>query len=428
MTADDRPMTAAAGGAVHIDDLTAPRFDPQTTAMMAEAAPFADAVELTTDALMGQASAAVGLEDFGDPAFLEPLGVLLEALRTEAPLSAFGRITVSVQLDQLLRNRLLITDLLARHPEIHDLEVRRPIIIAGLPRTGTTHLQNLISADPALRHLPYWESIEPVPVPGEQPGPDGVDPRIARCDANLDVLRQALPYFPRMYDIGTHQAHEEINLLAIDFSTMYFDTMAPMASWRTDYLAHDQRPHYEYLKTVLKVLQFLRGGTRWILKSPQHLEQFGPLIDTFPDATVLVTHRDPVSVTASMCTMIAYTARMHLATIDTEAIGAYWTELLGVMLDRCRADRDLLPAERSLDVHFEVFMADDVAMVEQIYGLADQPFTDQARAAVSAYLDTHRRHRHGGLIYDLADFGLDPGELRERFRDYTDRFGVALEH
>jgi hypothetical protein len=420
--------------AVHIDDLAEPRFDPAIAEMMAAAAPFGEAIELTADALMSQAAATAGLDDFGPLTFLEPLGVLLASLRDEAGLSGFGRITMSVQIDQLLRNRLLLTDLLRRHPEIHDIEIRQPIIIAGLPRTGTTHLQNLISADPALRFLPYWESIEPLPAPGDEPAPADaeatgwVDPRITRSDDNLAIIDQAMPYFRRMFDIGSRHAHEEINLLAIDFSTMYFDTMAPMPTWREYYLAHDQRPHYAYMRTVLKVLQFLRGGDRWILKSPQHLEQFGPLIDTFPDATVLVTHRDPVSVIASMDTMLAYTARMHLDPVDPVRIGHHWADLLVGMLDRCMLDRHLLPAGQSLDIRFDEFMADDVGTVERIYGLADQPFDERARSAVSSYLDAHRRNRHGGLIYDLADFELEADDLRARTHAYIEHFGIALEH
>jgi hypothetical protein len=395
--------------------------------MIEAAAPMGEAIELTADALMSQASDAVGLDDFGDPSFLEPFGVLLESLRTEAPLSGFGRITTSVQLEGMLRSRLLFTDLIKRHPEIHDIEIRRPIIIAGLPRTGTTHLQNLISSDPALRSLPYWECIEPFPAPGDVIGPDGVDPRITRCDASLEVMLQATPYFPRMFDIGSRNAHEEINLLALDFSTMYFDTWAPMPSWREHYLAHDQTPHYEYLRTVLKALQFLRGGDRWVLKSPQHLEQFGPLIHTFPDATVVVTHRDPASVVASMATMIAYMSRLSLDPVDPVAIGRYWADLLSVMLNSCLAHRDLLPADQSIDIRFDQFMADDLATVERIYTLAAQPWDDSARGAISAYLADHQRNRHGGLIYDLADFDLDADSIRAGLSDYIDRFSIAIE-
>lgn len=411
--------------AVHIEDLANPRFSPEIEEMMTAAAPFGASIELEIEPMLAQAAAETGLDDFGPDGFREPLAVLLESFRSEAPLSDFGRIAVSLQLNRFLKNRLLIQQVLHEHPEIHALEIERPIIIAGLPRTGTTHLQNLISADPALRSLPYWESIEPVPAPTDVTGPDGVDPRVTRCDESLAMLTETLPYFPRMYDIGTHNAHEEINLLAIDFSTMYFDTMAPMPTWRAHYLSQDQTPHYDYLKTVLKVLQFLRGGDRWILKSPQHLEQFGPLIRTFPDATVLVTHRDPVPVIASMNTMLAYTARMHLDPVDPVGIGHFWADLLVGMLDRCQAERDLLPAGQSLDVHFDAFMADDLGMVERIYSLADQPFDERARDAVAAYLASHQRNRHGGLIYDLADFDLTEADLRARTASYSEHFGVT---
>ena len=109
----------------------------------------------------------------------------------------------------------------------------------------------------------------------------------------LSFLDAAMPYFKRMHEMTVEHTHEEIQLLAIDFSTMLFETTAPMPTWRDHYLARDQRPSYAYLLRVLKVLQWLRGGTRWVLKSPQHLEQFPALVDTFPDATFVVTHRDP---------------------------------------------------------------------------------------------------------------------------------------
>ena len=410
---------------VRLDDLAAPRFAPEVDEMFAGAAAFADTVELSADALMSQASTELGLDDFGDPSFIEPFEVLLTAFDTEAPLSPMGRLTTAAQLNQLLKNRLLVTDLLNRHPEIHDIEIERPMIIAGLPRTGTTHLHNMISADPALRSLPYWESLEPVPTPGEEPGPGGDDPRLARAEGGVTFLDLAMPDFKRMHEMTTWHVHEEIQLLAIDFSTMLFDTMAPMPSWREYYLAHDQTPHYEYLKTVLKVLQHLRGGDRWILKSPQHLEQFGPLISTFPDATVLVTHRDPISVTVSMATMISYSARLSLDPVDPVAISAYWADRLDRMLAACVRDRDLLPAAQSMDVRFDDFMADDLGMVRRIYELAAQAMPAGSETAIATYLAEHQRDRFGKVIYDPAPLGLDPADLRARFGPYIDRFDLS---
>jgi hypothetical protein len=285
----------------------------------------------------------------------------------------------------------------------------------------------MISADPALRSLPYWESLEPV-LSDQERAPEGhPDPRLARTELALSFLDEAMPEFKRMHEMTVDHVHEEIQLLAIDFSTMLFETVAPIPSWRDHYLTRDQRPSYAYLRKILQALQWLRGGSRWVLKSPQHLEQFPALLDVFPDATFVVTHRDPVSVTASMVTMLAYSARLGHDPVDTVWIGAYWSERLQGMLRSCVQWRDALPADRSIDVHFDAFMDDDVAMVRRIYELADQPFTDAVALSMEDFMGAHPRGRHGGVLYDLAQFGLGPGELRDSFAFYVNRFGVSAE-
>ena len=159
--------TASRPAPIHLDDLADPQFSPEIDEMLAAVGPMGAAVELNADALMTQAATELGLDDFGPMDFVPRLELLLQCLDTEAPLSPLGRLSAAGLCTGLLRNRLLLADLLTRHPEIHDIEIERPIIIAGLPRTGTTHLHNLISSDPALRSLPYWESMEPIPVPAE---------------------------------------------------------------------------------------------------------------------------------------------------------------------------------------------------------------------------------------------------------------------
>jgi Sulfotransferase family len=412
---------------VRIDDLAHPRFSPETAEILTAMAGMADGLQLEPDALMEAAVAKTGLSDFGDDGFREPLDLLCTAFCTEAGLSGPGVVSNYALLVQLLSNRLLIQDLLRRHPEIHDVRIEAPIIVCGLPRTGTTHLHNLIAADPALRSLPYWESLEPVLPESERPAPGEPDPRIARTAVALDFVNTSMPYFKRMHEMTVDHVHEEIQLLAIDFSTMLFETTSAMPTWRDYYLAHDQTPHYEYMRTVLKVLQWLRGGERWVLKSPQHIEQFPALRATFPDATFVVTHRDPVSVTTSVATMITYTARLSHERVDPYFIGGYWADRIERMLRSCADERDVLPASQSIDVPFDEFMADDVAMVERIYELAGQPMTDGARAAMQAFMDEHPRGKFGGIRYDLADFGLDPAERRRALRFYTDRFGVPEE-
>ena len=412
---------------VVLDDLEKPRFDAGTEALRAAMADMAPACPLQAEAIVAAAVKQTGLSDLGDAGVVERLDILCRALRHEAGLSRPGVVSWYSQLLQLVKNRLLIGDVLRRHPEIHDTEIVRPIIICGLPRTGTTHLHNLLSADPALRSLPYWESLEPVLAEAEKPGPDEPDPRRARTAFALDVLNAALPHFVRMHEMTVDHVHEEIQLLAIDVSTMLFETPSLVPSWRDAYGARDQTPSYEYLRTVLKVLQFLRGGTRWVLKSPQHLEQFGPLLATFPDATVVVTHRDPAAVTVSMATMVAYTARLHAAVVDPLAIGAYWQGRVEDLFRACATDRALWPEAQSIDVRFDDLMADDLAMVRRIYDVAGQPFTDRSRRALAAFGAAHPRGRHGTVVYQPERLGIDPAERRRALAFYSERFGVRSE-
>jgi hypothetical protein len=412
---------------VRIDDLAEPRFSDDARAILDVMEDAGSGLTLDPASLMGTVATETGLDDFGPDDFVERLGVLCRAMREEGGFNGAGVLQQHVFISGLLKNRLLLEDLVRRHPEILEERIVAPIIICGLPRTGTTHLHNLMAADPALRSLPYWESLEPVLAESERPAPGAPDPRMERTEAALAFLHSALPYFDRMHEMTVDHAHEEIQLLAIDFSTMLFETTAPMPTWRDYYLAHDQAPSYAYLRKILKVLQWLRGGTRWVLKSPQHLEQFPALVDTFPDATFVVTHRDPVSITASMVTMIAYTARLTRDRVDLEGMGRYWADRLQRMLRRCAAERDVLPADRTIDVRFDEFMADDLAMVGQIYELAGQPLDDRARTSMAAFMAEHPRGIHGTVVYDIGEFGLDPAERRAALAFYSDQFGVTLE-
>ena len=182
-----------------------------------------------------------------------------------------------------------------------------------------------------------------------------------------------------------------------------------MPTWRDYYLAHDQTPHYEYLRTVLKVLQWLRGGERWVLKSPQHIEQFPVAArPRSPDATFVVTHRDPVSVTdVGGDDDHVHRPAEPRARRPGRLIGGYWADRIERMLAACADERDVLPAGQSIDVRFDEFMADDVAMVERIYDLAGQPLTDGARAAMQSFMAEHPRGKFGGIQ-------LRPRRLRPR--------------
>ena len=408
-----------------LTDLSAPEFSESARELLEQVASVAPMLEITPQSLMDAATAETGLSDFGDPWFHEPLEVLCNALNTEAGLSDVGKTMVWAQLNGMLKNRLLIEQVISRHPEIEELEISRPIIIAGLPRTGTTHLHNLLAADPNLRHLPYWESLEPLLSDAEKDAEP--DPRRERAAQGLDVVNTAMPHFRAMHDMTADHAHEEIQLLALTFSTMFFETLVPMPTYRDWLKRTDQGPAYAYLKRVLKVLQWARGGERWVLKSPQHLSQFPVLLKTFPDATFVVTHRDPASVTVSLATMTAYTARLQLASVDPVRIGAYWSARVEDLLGDCTAERSVLPADQSLDIRFSDFMADEWGTVERIYAVADQPLTDEARRSMEDFIRSHPRNRHGRIAYDAAALGIDLDDRRRALSTYIDTF-VSFDH
>jgi len=412
-------MTGVAG-VVEIDDLARPTFSPEVEEIRGLMGEMAADCPLDSDVLHAKARAETGLDDFGPEDYRERMDVFLEAVRDIDGLHGPGIVNFHMQVLQLLKNRLLLTDLLGRHPEIHEIELEPPVVIAGLPRTGTTHLHNLLAAGPAFRVLRYWESVEPFPLPaeaGEQP-----DPRLARTDQAVWFMNLAMPYFPLMHEMTTDHVHEEIQLLANDFSSMLFETLGHVPAWRDDYLARDQTPHYEHLRLQLKALQHLRGGRRWLLKSPQHLEQLPVLSRVFPDLTVVVTHRDPVPVTLSMLMMLCYSARMHRAPVDCGEIVEYWVDRLDLMLQALIRDRDAIDGSRSLDVRFDEFMADDLAVAEEVFEIAGQPLTPPDRAAMADYLEGHRRGRLGRVKTSCEMFGLDEAELRSRFAPYVERF------
>jgi hypothetical protein len=414
------------GHPVRIDDLADPCLSQIQLAALAygESRP----VDLSVDAVLERAAARTGLSDYGPDDFHQRLGVWLTEADADTDRTALGRLGLFNDCVRYASTRLRIHDLLCRHPEIRDEPIERPIIVVGLPRSGTTHLVNLIAADQRLRSIPLWEGYEPVPDPREAPGPDGVDPRWRRCQQAWEGMQMTAPLVAAMHPMEPDSVHEELELELPDFSSYNLEWIARCPQWRDYYLAHDQTPHYHFMRTGLQILQWLRPRDRWILKCPQHLEQLGPLLATFPDATVVVTHRDPVSVVQSAATMVTYGARMNYRHTRPDYYIGYWTDRVHTLLEASVRDRHLIPASNSIDVLFHEFMADDLAMVERIYEVAGLPMTDEARRQIGAYRDAHPRGKEGQVVYDLrVDFDIAPEDVRKRFGFYLDRFPVRPE-
>ena len=419
-------MTDASPVPIRIADWDNPRL-PVALKLFNSAAewPTRKRVKLGVHALLADARKRSGLESFGDEHFLEPLGVLVDALRTEAPLSAFGRLVSRHFLTQMLVGRLRLEELYRQHPEIEDIRIERPIIIAGLPRTGTTHLFNLLSQDASLRWIPYWESLEPFPDPAEKPGKNGRDPRIKRAEGALKFLEWIMPLFNAMHEFSVEGPHEEIQLLAMDFTSVLFESSWHIPSYRNWYEQADRAPTYAFLERCLKALQFLRPKERWLLKTPEHLMNLGPLVNTFPDATFVQTHRDPGRITASLSVMITYGSRMQQRSADPYEVARYWSARTEDFLRASVEDRHLLPPDQVIDVHFNDFMADMKGTVKRVLEHAGHPWTPATGQAIDRFLTDNPKGKHGLVDYRLEDLGIDLEERREALAFYTERFGVA---
>ncbi|MGE8318152.1 MAG: sulfotransferase family protein [Comamonas sp.] len=409
---------------IHIDDLAAPRLTPLQQQAIAAAEP----VTMSEEAVLAAARQATGLSDFGADDFRERLRIWLQSFDEDEGLGPLGRASLFADTVRHASARLRLEDLLQRHPEIREQRIDRPLIIAGLPRSGTTNLVNMLAADPRLRSMPLWETMEPIPAALDTPAPGAPDPRVVRTSQMWGAFEALLPLMPAMHEMAPDHVHEDIELQGADFSSYLPEWTSRPHRWRDYYYAHDQTPHYAYGRRMLQALTWLKGPDRWVLKSPPHMENLRPLRATYPDATVVFTHRDPVAVLQSAITMIAYGDRIRRHSIDLRALASYWIDRVEHLLQACVRDRDVWPAAQSMDVRFDEYMADPQGVLARVYAMAGLPLTGETQARLNAYMDANPRGKHGRVAYDLhRDFGVDIAAVRERFGFYYQRFSVRPE-
>ncbi|MEW2478399.1 sulfotransferase [Mycobacterium sp. NPDC049093] len=418
---------SSASDVIEFDDLAAPRLTEAQRQILdyTESRP----VDLDIATMLAEARTQAGADDLDDTdGFGDRLAAHVAAIEADTGLTQLARMTLRARVVRLLRNRLSLTDLIKRYPEIESIPIEKPFIVVGMPRSGTTHLVNLIAADPRRRALPYWESQEPIPALGRGPDIYGVDPRYARVKAEHDALMASTPLVAAMHDRYPEAIEEEVEILDLDLASYVLEWHARVPDWRDYYLGLDQTRHYAYLKKVLQALTFLRGPRTWVLKSPQHCEQLGPLMATFPDATVAFTHRDPVAVIQSAITMMAYGDRMRRTSIDPDWLLDYWSDRVHRLLSACVRDRELVASDRSIDVAFHHLGGNELPLLEQLYARGGVELTSKVRKRFEQYLDSNPRGKHGHIRYDLQrHFGVSAEDLRGRFDFYFDRFDVRPE-
>lgn len=388
----------------------------------------AEPLDMSVENVLAQAKARAGLDDFGPMAFTERLGVLLAEVEADENLWKAAKQNFIGFCVKAAANRLKNHDYLTRNPGVAAQKIDRPIFIIGLPRSGTTHLENLIAADRRLRYLPVYLGSEAVPTPGEPPRPDGRDPRWVRSDEHWQRMKGSR-IMAAMHEHSPDHACGENELQMPDFSTYQWEWMAEVPGWRDYYLSHDQTPHYAYGRRMLQAIAYqFPSERRWILKGNQHSEQLPALLATYPDAIIVQTHRDPLAIVQSVLTMRGLSVLANQKVPNIAAHVAYWVDRIERMLRAYLRDADIVPAAQRVDLMFQDVMADDVGSAQKVLNAAGLPTSDESIADMRDYMAAHPRGRDGRVVYDLAgDFNLDKDALREKFSFYTDRFPVRKE-
>lgn len=370
-------------------------------------------------ALMEAARRRTGLEDFGDPSFREPMAVLLDSIEREARLSPFGRVITRERLVSVLANRARVEAAVRADPGIASRPLAPPLVIIGLQRTGTTLLHRLLASNPRRRWLASWEALNPAPV--ERRG--GEDPRIR------DALRaeRALSYLaPDFFAVHPVQARgPEEDVLLLDFA---FRSTVPESTLRVPTYARwlegvDQRPAYETMALLMRVLSSQRGGDdRWLLKTPHHLEWLDVLFDVFPGTQIIWTHRDPVETVPSFCSMIAHGRGVFSDEVDPHEVGRDWSRKIARLVDRAVQTRSARGDASFIDVQYEDLVRDPIEQLRRIHAFTGEEFTADVERRAEEALAAHPQHAFGRHRYRVEDFGLTKAALRELFASYRARF------
>lgn len=363
--------------------------------------------------LVAEARAATGLDDLGSDEFREPLAVQCRSLDTESRLTPVGRRFARDQIRSSLIHRLQLADVLAHRPEVLDVPVCRPIVVIGLPRTGSTLLQHLLGQDPASRLLLQWEASQPFPPP--RASTYRSDPRIASTERAMRLLDRLAPDARSLHPVGAELPTECVTLLANSFASLEVPTINWMPSYLDWFTGADLRPHYRYLRSQLQVLQADCPASRWVLKSPAHLFALDALLDAFPDAVIVQTHRDPLDVIPSFCSLSATLCAISSDAVDQRALGRRWAPLWAEGLARTAAVRARRPDVEVVDIDYPDLMADPLRQVERIYAAAGAELTAWTRAAVQRRAAPDPADGHAPHRYTLEQFGLDAAEEAERF-------------
>ena len=370
--------------------------------------------------ILDEAAAATGF-DYADDAMSEGLGRLAHSIRTDARPNAFGKIALRNMLKRNAESRFRVEQSLAARPEIADERIERPLFIVGMPRSGTTILQALLHLDAAHRSPLCWECLLPYPAP---------TPEDYQANERIEVIRKEfarlfalVPDFRRKHYMEADSPQECIGVTALHFTSFQFVAQCYLPGYHEWFAgAADQVRNFRWHRRFLQYLQ--SGGVRperWLLKSPVHLMRLAALFEVYPDARVVVTHRDPAALVPSTASLISSMRSLYSDHEDTARTGREQLPLWADYFDRFLADRAALEREDQIvDVRFEDFAEDQIGVVQRIYARFGWNLDDASRARMERFLRREPRGGHGEHEYSLAQIGLSESDIRRHYGDYLD--------
>lgn len=382
---------------------------------------------LVPQRLIEEACGLAGSDDFGDDdSWRDGLERLAHDFVHEARLSDLGVEIAFADVLMALKNRLHVTQWRKAHPEVAEQEIRQPIFIVGQPRTGTTILYDLLAQDPQLRPPLTWEVDRPFPVP--DPDTYHSDPRIAETQASIDIAEQLMPGFQAFHPMGALVGQECVRITAGQFCSMIFSVQYRLPNYYKWLLY--EADHHEAYRYHRKFLQHLQSGVpgQWLLKSPAHLWQLDVLVQEYPDALIVQTHRDPLNVISSVSALTEHLRRMASGDTSIREAAAQSHEEIVVGLEREMKFRHsgALSPDRVVDVHFTDFIRDPFATIRNIYSSLGRELPEDTEQRMRAYLAAHPGDG-GGTRYTWADTGLDARTVRDQVATYQERYGVPTE-
>jgi Sulfotransferase family len=383
------------------------------------------ALQIRADGLIAAACQQTGLDDFGGDSFREGLGVFCESAASEAQLNQIGAAVLPGAILSCLTNRLKVVDWVKRHPEASAERIESPTVVIGMFRAGTTFLSYLLEKDERHRPLLRWEAGDSVPPP--TPATRRTDARIAAAQAAAAMLDQINPRVRLVQNEEPDGPTECISVLNQDFKSLVWEAMANVPGYGRWLQATDHGSAYEYHRRVLQVLQ--SGGVRgrWSLKSPHHALHLDALTAVYPDARLVLMHRDPLVLCASVCSLVSTLTKTFSDADHRRYIADHWTELLAQSIAKVDAFRDANPTQRIVDVHYAELVRDPMGTMHRVYAAFGDELDAHALRAMTDHIESHPKGRFGRHAYDLSEFGLDAATITAKFRSYVERYDIPVE-